>query len=96
MCVTLGNIFKVLSAKLAKLSISFAFHAAQMVWCHVVPELSAPVILRIDRLTQLKPKINWAEKIIEWTSNNMNVFLEACGLHRMYSSVDSLNAIGVQ
>ena len=31
MCVTLGNKFKVLSAKLAKLSILFSFGATQMV-----------------------------------------------------------------
>ena len=62
MCVILGNKFKVLSAKLAKLSISFASGAAQMVWCYVVPELSAPVIFGMDWLTQLNPKINWAEK----------------------------------
>ena len=40
-CVTLGNKFKVLSIKLAKLSILFAFGAAQTVWCYAVPELSA-------------------------------------------------------
>ena len=32
-CVTLANRFKVLSTKLAKLSISFTSGAAQMVWC---------------------------------------------------------------
>ena len=82
MCVTLGNKFKVLSTKLVKLSISLASGAAQMVWCHIVPELSAPVNLGMDWLTQLNPKINWAEKIIEWTSNNMNVFLKACCLSK--------------
>ena len=34
--------------------------------------------------------------MIEWTSNNTNVFLEACSLHRTCSSVGSLNLIGVQ
>ena len=58
MCKTLGNKFKVLSTKLAKLSISFASGAAQTVWFHIVPELSAPVILGMDWLTQLNPKIN--------------------------------------
>ena len=82
-CVTLGNKFKVLSTKLAKLSISFTSGAAQMVWCYVVPELSALVILGMDWLTQLNPKINWSEKMIEWTSNNTNVFLEACSLSKM-------------
>ena len=48
MCVTLQNKFKVLIAKLAKLSISFASGAAQMVWCQIVPEPSVPVILKID------------------------------------------------
>ena len=66
-CVTLGNKSKVLSAKLAKLSILFASGAAQMVWCHVVLELSAPVIFRMDWLTQINPKINWSVKTIEWT-----------------------------
>ena len=75
MCVTLGNKFKVLSIKLAKLSILFAFGATQMVRCHIIPELTAPIILRIDWLMQINPKINCSEKIIEWTSNNMNVFL---------------------
>ena len=58
----LGNKYKVLSAKLAKLSISFAYGAAQMVWCCVVPELSALVIFGMDWLTQISPKINWSEK----------------------------------
>ena len=44
-CVTLGNKYNVISNKLAKLSISFASRAAQMVWYHIVPELSALVIL---------------------------------------------------
>ena len=35
-CVILGNKFKVLSPKLAKLNISFASGGAQMVWCHIV------------------------------------------------------------
>ena len=51
MCLTLGNRFKVFSTKLAKLSILFASGAAQIVWCHIVPELSALVILGIDWLT---------------------------------------------
>ena len=42
--VTPGNEFKVLSAKLAKLSISFTSQAAQMVWCCIVPKLSASAI----------------------------------------------------
>ena len=46
--VTLGNKFKVLSTKLAQLSTLFASGAVQIIWCHIVPELSAPVILRID------------------------------------------------
>ena len=87
MCVTLGNIFKVLSAKLAKLSISFTSGAAQMVLCHIVPEFSAPVILGMDWLTQINLKTNWLEKMIEWTSNNMNVFLEGCGLSIMCNRV---------
>ena len=61
MCVTLGNKFKVLSAKLASLSIFFASGSAQTVWCCVVAKLSALVILGMDWLTQLNPKINWAE-----------------------------------
>ena len=96
MCVTLGNKFKVLSTKLAKLNISFAFGAAQMVWCCIVPKLSAPVILGMDWLTQLNPKINCSKKMIEWTSNNTNVFLEACGLCKTCSSIGSLNLIGTQ
>ena len=48
MCVTLGKKFKGLSRKLANLSISFASGAAQKVWCHVVPEISALVILGMD------------------------------------------------
>ena len=58
-CVTLGNKFKVLSTKLAKLSILFASGAVQIVWCHIVPELSALVILGMDWLTQINPKTNW-------------------------------------
>ena len=96
MCVILGKEFKVLSAKLAKLSISFASGAAQTVWCYVVPELSAPVILRIYWLTQLNPKNNWVEKMIEWTLTNINVFLEACFLYRMCASIGSLNLIVAQ
>ena len=46
--VTFRNKFKVLSAKLVKLSILFASGATQMVWCYVVPKLIAPVILGID------------------------------------------------
>ena len=65
MCVILGNIFKVLSAILAKLHNLFASGAVQMVWCHIVLELSAPVIFRIDWLTQLNSKINWSEKMIK-------------------------------
>ena len=62
MCRILGNKFLVLSAKLANLSISFASGAAQMVWCCVVPKLNALVILGMDWLTQLNPKINWSKK----------------------------------
>ena len=62
MYVTLGNKFKVLSTKLAKLSISFASGAIQMVWCYIVPELSATVIFGMDWLTQINPKNNWSEK----------------------------------
>ena len=61
-CVTLGNKFKVLSAKLAKLSILFTSGASRMVWCYIVPELSALVILGMNWLTQINPKINWSEK----------------------------------
>ena len=50
---TLGNKFKVISTKLAKLSIPFAFRATQMVWWHVVHELSILVILGMDWLTQI-------------------------------------------
>ena len=73
-CVKLGNIFKVLSIKLAKLNIFFASGAAQTVRCHIVHELSALVILVIDWLNQLNPKINLSKKMIKWTSNNMNIF----------------------
>ena len=62
MFVTLGNNSKVLSTKLANLSISFTSGATQMVECHVVPKLSALVILGIDWLTQTNRKINWSEK----------------------------------
>ena len=86
-CITLGNKFKVLSTKLAKLRISFTYGATQMVWSHVVPELSALVILGMDWLTQIKPKINWSKKPIEWTSNDTSVALKACGLGRMHDSV---------
>ena len=48
MCVTLGNKFKVLIAKLAKLSISFVSGAAPIVWCYIVPEMSAPIILGME------------------------------------------------
>ena len=65
MCVTFGNKIKVLSTKLAQVSMSFTSGAAQMVWCHTAPEVSAPIILRMDRLAQLNPKINWFEKMIE-------------------------------
>ena len=51
MFLTLGNKFKVLSTKLAKLSILFTSGAAKMVLCYVGPEVSAPVILRMDWLT---------------------------------------------
>ena len=61
-CVTLGNKFKVLSTKLAKLSILFTSGAAQTVKCCVVPELSALVILGIDYLTQINTKINLSKK----------------------------------
>ena len=57
-CVTLGNKFKVLSTKLAKLTISFTSRAVQMVWYCIVPELSAPVIFGVDWLTQINPNIN--------------------------------------
>ena len=95
-CMTLGNTFKVLSAKLVKLSISFASKATQMVWCHIVPKLSAPIILGMDWLIQINPKTNCSEKTIKQTSNDMNVFLEACGLGRMHNSVGQLNLIGEQ
>ena len=65
MCITLGNMFEVLSNKLAKLSILFISGAAQMVWCCTMPELSTPVIFGMDWLPQLNPKINWMEKTIE-------------------------------
>ena len=77
MCVTLGNKCKVLSTYLVKLSISFTSVATLMVWCCVVPDLSAPVILGMSWLTQINPKINWSEKTTEWTSKDINVFLEA-------------------
>ena len=48
MCVTLECKFKVLSTKLAKLSISFTSGAAEMVWCCAVPKLSAQVIFKMD------------------------------------------------
>ena len=48
MCVTMGNKLKVLSTTLAKLSISCASRAAQMVWCHIVLKLSALVIIGMD------------------------------------------------
>ena len=86
-CVTLGNKFKILSAKLAKLSILFASEAAQTVWCYIVPELNAPVIIGMDWLAHINPKINWSEKTIKWTSNDMIVFLEACDLGRTRDSV---------
>ena len=82
MCVTFGNKFQVFSTKLAKLSISFTSGAIQMVCCHIVPRLSAQVIFRMDWIIQINPKINWSEKTIEWTTNNTNVFLEACSLRR--------------
>ena len=95
-CVTLGNRFKVLSTKLAKLSNSFTSGAAQTIWCYALPKLSALVILGIDWLTQINPKINWSQKTIEWTSSDKNVFLEAFGLGRMLNSVGQLNLIGMQ
>ena len=57
-CITLGIKFKVHSTKVAKQSISFTFRASQMVWCYVMPKVSAPVVLGIDWLTQLNPKID--------------------------------------
>ena len=87
MCVTLGSKFKVFSPKLANLSISFAFGSAQMVWRHNMPQLSALIILGMDWLTQIKPKINWSKKPIKWTSNDTNVFLKACGLGRRHDSI---------
>ena len=74
MCVPLGNKIKVFSTKLGKLSISFASGAAQTVWCYIVPELSAPVILGMDWLTQINPRISWSKKTTEWTENDINVF----------------------
>ena len=65
MYVTLGNEFNILRTKLAKLSIPFASGAAQMVWCHIVPELSAPIILGMDWLIQINPKTNCSEKTIK-------------------------------
>ena len=73
MYMTLGNKFKVLSAQLAKLSIWFTIGAAQIDWCNVVLELSVPVILGMDWLTQINPKIYWSEKTIE-TSNDTKFF----------------------
>ena len=64
-CLTLGNKFKVLGAKLAKLSISFTHGATQIVWCHIVPKLSALVILGIDWLPQINPKNSWFKKTRE-------------------------------
>ena len=60
MYLILVNEFKVHSTKLAKLSILFTSGAAQMVWCYIVHKLSAPIILRMDWLTQFNPKINWS------------------------------------
>ena len=94
--MTLGNRFKVLSTKLAKLSISFASGATQMVQCHIVPKLSAPVILGMNWLTQLNPKINCSERMIKQTSNNMNVFFEACSLSIMHDHIGQLSLIGLQ
>ena len=65
MCVILGNKFNLFSTKLAKLGILFASRAIQIVWCYIVPEISALVILRMDWLTQITPHINWSEKIIK-------------------------------
>ena len=61
-----------------------------------MPELSALVIIRMDWLTQINPKINWSGKTIEWTSNYINLFLEACDLGRMHDSIGYLNLIGMQ
>ena len=72
MCVILGDKFKVLSIKLAKLSISFASGALQTVWYHILPELSAPVILGKDWLTQFDHKISWVEK------NNKPQIIQMC------------------
>ena len=90
------NKLKVLSTNKAKLSIPFSSKAAQMVWCHVVSELSALVILRMDWLTQVNPNINWSQITIEWTSNDINVFLEACDLGRTRDNAGYLNLIGMQ
>ena len=94
--ITLGNKYKVLSNKLAKLRILFTFVTAQMVQCHVMPKLRAPVILGMDWLTQLNLKINWSEKTIKWTTNNINMFLKAYHSSKIYASVVSLNLISLQ
>ena len=86
-CVTLGHRLKVLTTRLAKISIVFTSGAAQAVWCHVMPKLSASVIFRMEWLTQINLKINWSEKMIKWTSNDTNVLLKAKGLSRMCGHV---------
>ena len=86
-CVTLRNKFKMLSTKLAKLSVLFASGAAQTVWCHIMPELSALAMLRIDWLTQISPEINWPKKTIILISSNTNVFLEAFDLSRTHDCI---------
>ena len=67
-----------------------------MVWCCFVLKLSTLVILGMEWVMQMNPRINWSEKTIEQASNNMNVFLEACGLGRTRESVNYLNLIGAQ
>ena len=67
-----------------------------MVCCYIVLELGAPIILRMDWLTQINPKINWSEKMIKWNSNDMNVLLEACSSSGMRKHVGQLNLIGAK
>ena len=56
--VTLGNKLKLLSTKLANLSVLSTCGSVQTVWVCFVPKLSIPVIFGMDWLTQINPKIN--------------------------------------
>ena len=87
MYLTLGNKSKVLSTKLAMLSVSFASGAIQMVWCCIVPVLSASVIFQMNWLIQIDPKISWSVKTKKRILNDTNVFLEACSLGRLWDSI---------